>query len=163
MARRPFKLILDEEANERTNDDDLNLIKMRTNRKKKLDVVQSYPELKIKEKWDEQKHCQIKKTKIKSTYWIGSSWSCQYTVLSLCSFMSWDGTFLIISYWNLKANVKQIYPFFLFRRNFINKVDRCLARYSPRAEANNGTMQYQHLQIWYIRFIHSVNPINSKI
>ena len=23
-----------------------------------------------------------------------------------------------------------------------NKVNRCLARYSPRAEANNGTMQY---------------------
>ena len=25
------------------------------------------------------------------------------------------------------------------------KVDRCLARYSPRAEANNGTMQYRKI------------------
>ena len=34
----------------------------------------------------------------------------------------------------------------------IYKVDRCLARYSPRAEANNGTMRYHAIRCNTVRF-----------
>ena len=52
LARRPFKLILDEEANKRTNDDGFETGQKEdklesSDRKRKLDLVQSYPELKI--------------------------------------------------------------------------------------------------------------------
>ena len=36
--------------------------------------------------------------------------------------------------------------------NICNKVDRCLARYSPRAKANNGTMQYHAIPCNTVRF-----------
>ena len=52
LARRPFKLILDEEANEKTSDDATETGQNEdtlesSDRKRKLDLVQSYPELKI--------------------------------------------------------------------------------------------------------------------
>ena len=39
-----------------------------------------------------------------------------------------------------------------------HKIDRCLARYSPHAEANNGTMQYHAIPIRYKAIL---DPIES--